>query len=90
MRTHSRIGRPFLLILAIASLAAGCTSQERLTAKATPCTTKEVSIQQSAFSRNGSTTAWCAECKGKLYQCATTTERTHVECHVAREYDICR
>jgi hypothetical protein len=90
MRTRSRIGYVLALLAAIALMAAGCTSPERLTSKATPCTAKEVRIQQSQFSRNGSTTAWCAECKGKLYQCATTAERTRVECHVAREYDICR
>ena len=90
MRIRSRLVRRSAFLLAIVALTAACTSQERLTAKATSCSTKEVTIQQSAFSRNGSTTAWCAECKGKLYQCATNTERTRVECHVARENDICR
>jgi hypothetical protein len=79
-----------VLGVALVSLAAGCTSPERLTAKDTPCTAKEVRIQQSDFSRNGSTTAWCAECKGKLYQCVTTAERSRVQCHVARDNDICR
>ena len=73
-----------------ALLVTGCTSPERLTAKATPCTAKEVQIQSSEFSRTGSTTAWCAECKGKLYQCATNPERTRVQCHVARADDICK
>jgi len=90
MRNRSRTVRRSPLLLAIVLLGAGCSSPERLTSKATPCSTGEVRIQQSAFSRNGSTTAWCAECKGKLYQCAATAERTRVECHVAREYDICQ
>jgi len=90
MPKRSRSEGRFPLLLTIVLLTAGCSSPERLTAKATPCTAKEVSIQQSAFSRNGSTTAWCAECKGKLYQCATTAQRTRVECHLAGEYDICQ
>ena len=95
MRPGSRIGtqvRPrccaFIVIAVL--FAVGCTSPERLTSKATPCETKEVAIQPSEFSRNGSTTAWCAECKGKLYQCATDVERTRVQCHIAREDDICK
>ena len=91
MRTGSRIVHGSRsLILAVALLAVGCTSPERLTSKATPCATKEVRIQPSDFSRNGSTTAWCAECKGQLYQCVSTAEHSRVECHVAREYDICK
>jgi starvation-inducible outer membrane lipoprotein len=79
-----------LLILAVSLAVAGCSSPARLTAKVTPCSTKEVQIQSSEFSRTGSTTAWCAECKGKLYQCATNPDRTRVECHVARVDDICK
>lgn len=87
---RSTVARWCVLLALAALLAAGCTGPERLTAKVTPCTTKEVQIQSSEFSRTGSTTAWCAECKGKLYQCATNPERTHVECHVARADDICK
>jgi hypothetical protein len=78
------------LVLAALLAVAGCSTPERLTAKVTPCSTGEVKIQSSEFSRTGSTTAWCAECKGKLYQCATNPDRTHVECHVARPDDICK
>ena len=79
-----------LPIVLLVLLAAACTGPERLTAKATPCTSKEVQIQSSEFSRNGSTTAWCAECKGKVYQCASNAERTRAQCHVAGENDICK
>jgi hypothetical protein len=67
----------------------GCSSQERLTSRATPCTTKQVRIINSEFSRRGVTTAWCAECKGALYQCASNGERTRVECRESRAEDVC-
>ena len=85
------IGRAAVCMsLAVVCLSIGCTSQERLTSKATPCRTKEVNIRSSDFSRKGSLTAWCAECKGKLYQCATNGERTRVECHESTPNDVCR
>lgn len=84
---NDRLRAAFALVVLVAS---GCTSPERLTSKATPCPTKEVRIQASEFSRQGSTTAWCAECQGKLYQCVTNSERTRVQCHVAGEYDVCK
>jgi hypothetical protein len=78
------------LLVTCALVAAGCTGPQRLTAKATPCSTKEVEILPSEFSRTGSTTAWCAECKGKVYQCVSNAERTRVECHLARADDVCK
>jgi hypothetical protein len=78
------------VIVAAAALASGCTSPERLTSKVTPCSTKEVQIVPSEFSRNGSTTAWCAECKGRLYQCVSTADRTRAQCHLARADDVCK
>jgi hypothetical protein len=86
----SKSVRLSVLLALCALLAAGCRTPERLTSKLTPCSTGEVQIQSSEFSRTGSTTAWCAECKGKLYQCATNPERTHTECHIARADDICK
>jgi len=35
------------------------------------------------------TTAWCAECKDKLYLCATDAERTKVECRLSTADDAC-
>lgn len=81
------VGR--LLILCTVLIAA-CSSQERLTSRATSCTTKEIKILGSEFSRRGSTTAWCAECKGKIYQCATDIEHTKVECRPSTADDVCR
>ena len=77
-------------LLSAGSLSTGCSSQERLTSKATSCTTKEVKILSSEFARQGVTTAWCAECKGKLYQCATNVDRTKVECRPSLAEDVCR
>jgi hypothetical protein len=80
--------RTLLVILAV--LACACSGPQRLTAKVTPCTTKEVEIVPSEFSRNGSTTAWCAECKEKLYVCVTNAERTRVQCRLAKGDDVCK
>lgn len=79
-----------LLHIALGLSAAACTSQERMTTKATPCGTREVKIINSDFSRRGVTTAWCAECKGKLYLCATNADRTKVECRPSAAADVCR
>ena len=83
------LGMPHLFLVAAATLAAACSSPERLTSKATPCSTGQVKIVSSEFSRKGVTTAWCAECKDKLYLCATDTERTKVECRLSTADDAC-
>jgi len=87
-----RVTRMFfgLLVLAAALVTEACSSPERLTSKATPCSTKEVKIVSSDFSRRGVTTAWCAECKGKLYLCATDAERSKVQCRPSTPDDACR
>lgn len=77
-------------LLSACILNSACSSQDRLTSKATPCTTKEVKIVGSEFARQGVTTAWCAECKGKLYQCATNVDRTKVECRPNPADGVCR
>ncbi len=81
-------GRFGALLLGVA-LSTACSSPERLTSKATPCSTGQVRIVGSDFSRRGVTTAWCAECKGKLYLCATDAERTKVECRPSTLDDAC-
>ena len=70
-------------------LGAGCSSPERLTSRVTPCTIGEVQIVNSEFSRRGVTTAWCAECKGKLYLCATDVERDKAQCRLSTHEDAC-
>jgi hypothetical protein len=82
-------GHSVLLLLLVPMVAAACSSPERLTSKATPCRTGEVSIVTSDFARRGVTTAWCAECKGKLYLCVTDTERSKVECRPSTPDDAC-
>ena len=67
----------------------GCSSPERLTSRATNCTIGEVQIVNSDFSRRGVTTAWCAECKGKLYLCATDVERNKAQCRLSTPEDAC-
>jgi hypothetical protein len=85
--THRRY---VLLLIGASVLSVACSSPERLTSKATPCSTGQVNIVSSDFSRRGVTTAWCAECKGKLYLCATNAERTKVECRPSTADDACR
>ena len=80
---------PFGVLLLGAALSTACSSPERLTSKATTCSTGQVRIVGSDFSRRGVTTAWCAECKGKLYLCATDAERTKVECRPSTLEDAC-
>ncbi|MCW5620940.1 MAG: hypothetical protein KIS79_07545 [Burkholderiales bacterium] len=75
--------------LAVAAALAGCASQERLTAKAVGCGTREVSVIPSAFSHKGMETAWCATCRGKVYRCATNAQRSRVDCQPSREGDGC-
>ena len=42
------------------------------------------------FARRGVTTAWCAECRGEVYQCASNAERTRVECRPSTPEDMCQ
>ena len=90
IQTMSRfLRRPITVaVLAIAVLG-GCASQEKLTADAVGCGTREVSVIPSRFSRMGSETAWCASCRGKVYRCATNAKRDRVECQQSREGDGC-
>lgn len=86
--TAAAYRRRLLLLVPVLALAA-CTSQERLTRKATGC--DSVTIVGSDFKRQGVETAWCARCDSstKLYQCATNAERTNVQCFEAREDSPC-
>jgi hypothetical protein len=81
------LSAPILVCASLLTIA--CSSPERLTSRATPCATKEVKIVDSEFSRRGVTTAWCAECKDKLYLCATDIERAKVECRLSTPEDAC-
>jgi hypothetical protein len=80
---------PRLLLLAAAALLAACTSQSKLTANATGCSSRDVTIVASDFKREGIETAWCARCGTKLYQCATNADRTNVKCFEPREGGPC-
>jgi hypothetical protein len=80
----------FLILLApLLLLGAGCANKERLTASAINCRVTEVDIVDSEFKRSGSTTAWCAKCRGKRYQCATNPNRDKVQCFEARPGTTC-
>src|SRR5262245_54424566 len=84
--------RPFLHSLAVLAAAitlAACASQERLTADATGCSKRKVTIVASDFKRDGVETAWCARCGDKLYQCATNADRTTAKCFTPKEGGPC-
>ncbi len=80
---------PHLFLLAAAVLLTACTSQSKLTANATGCSSRDVTIVASDFKREGIETAWCARCGTKLYQCATNADRTNVKCFEPREGGPC-
>lgn len=74
--------RKLVLVMVVCALS-GCKTQSAMTAGATGCGTMSVDIVKSRYSREGSTTVWCAKCKNKLYQCVTNPERSRVECKEA-------
>lgn len=74
--------RKLMLVMVVCALP-GCKTQSAMTAGATGCGTMSVDIVKSRYSREGSTTVWCAKCKNKLYQCVTNPERSRVECKEA-------
>jgi hypothetical protein len=76
-------------ILAAVLLLAACASPSAMTAKATHCGRTEVQILDSQYKREGVTTAWCARCKDKNYQCVTSPARDRVECREARPGTPC-
>jgi hypothetical protein len=81
--------RPCVLAVLLILAVGGCASKERLTAKATGCSVMSVSIVDSEFKRAGSTTAWCAKCGGKRYQCVSNATHDRVQCFEAREGTTC-
>lgn len=83
------MARLLILLVPLLALGAGCANKQRLTASATDCRVTEVDIVDSEFKRAGSTTAWCAKCRGKRYQCATNAARDKVQCFEARPGTTC-
>jgi hypothetical protein len=69
-----------LVLVAVVCVLPGCKTQSAMTAGATGCRTISVDIVKSRYSREGSTTVWCAKCNNKLYQCVSNPERSRVEC----------
>ncbi len=79
-----------LLLTALAALLLGsCATQEALTAKATDCSRLDLKILPSRYRDAGSTTTWCAQCRGENYRCIGNADRTRVECRPIPLGDIC-
>jgi hypothetical protein len=79
--------RILVLVLFVFTLP-GCKTQSAMTARATDCRTISIDIVKSRYSREGSTTVWCAKCKNKLYQCVSNPDHSRVECKEAGP-DMC-
>ena len=77
------MGLRILMLVMVVCALSGCKTQSAMTARATGCGTMSVDIVNSRYSREGSTTVWCAKCKNKLYQCVTNPERSRFECKEA-------
>jgi hypothetical protein len=84
----SRGGRLALLLAAALALG-GCKTQSALTADATGCTRTQVDILKSRYEREGTTTAWCARCQGRIYHCVSNPERSRVECKEGNPGGVC-
>ncbi len=79
-----------LLLAALAAFVlAGCATQEALTAKATDCSRLDLKILPSKYRDQGSTTTWCAQCRGETYRCLGNADRTRVECRPIPMGDVC-
>ena len=78
-----------LLVMALAGAVAGCKTQTGLTAGATGCSVTDLNVIESRYSREGTTTAWCAKCKEKMYHCVSNPERSRVQCRRANPSDTC-
>ncbi len=74
--------RILVLVVFVCTLS-GCKTQSAMTAGATGCGTLSVDIVKSRYSREGSTTRWCAKCNNKLYLCVSNPEHSRVECKEA-------
>jgi hypothetical protein len=78
-----------LLFIALAAAVAGCRTQTGLTAGATGCGVTDVDVIASRYSREGTTTAWCAKCREKVYHCVSNPDRSRVQCKPASTTDPC-
>jgi len=78
-----------LLLIALSGAVAGCKTQTALTAGATGCGVTDVDVIESRYSREGTTTAWCAKCREKIYHCVSNPERSRVQCKQASTTDPC-
>jgi hypothetical protein len=81
--------KALLPVVLVAILSFGCKTQSALTADATNCGRTEVDIIKSRYSRDGTTTAWCAKCKGRIYHCVSNPERSRVECREGNPENVC-
>ena len=81
--------KALLPALLIAVLLCGCKTQSAMTADATDCGRTQVDIIKSRYSRDGTTTAWCAKCKGRIYHCVSNPERSRVECREGNPENVC-
>jgi hypothetical protein len=83
------MSKRILLAIALAGAVTGCKTQTGLTAEATGCGVTELKVIDSRYSREGTTTAWCAKCREKIYHCVSNPDRNRVQCMEAGTWDPC-
>jgi hypothetical protein len=49
----------------------------------------DLTILPSKYRAQGSTTTWCAQCRGEVYRCIGNADRTRVECRPIPMGDAC-
>jgi len=77
---HMKYGALLVLSIVLVLAASGCKSLSSMSAKAIDCRTSKLEILDSRFSREGTTTSWCARCDGQTHICVTNPNRDRVEC----------
>jgi hypothetical protein len=77
------------LAAALAAILCGCKTQSAMTSEATGCGRTSIDILKSRYSREGTTTAWCARCKGVTYHCVSNPDRSRVECREGNPGNVC-
>ena len=82
---------PGLALAAVAAmLLGGCSTPVALTAEATGCSRGSIDIIDSRYKREGTTSAWCARCKDRIYHCVSNAERSRVECREGNPGNVCQ
>lgn len=70
-------------------MVSACGGKSGITARAIGCPVGDVDILKSRYTREGSTTIWCARCEQKIFRCVSNPDRSRTECRPAGSGDAC-